>query len=114
MVSTLIGNILLLQIEVNISRAYCRKLYWQQTDFRIGGVPADTANYVEFLKELKAACGSKYGVTATLPSSYCTFKEWKSDPFTHEYQGIYKDLISFQWYSMWTGSTSLATIFTVS
>ncbi|KAL6229089.1 hypothetical protein BDW75DRAFT_235460 [Aspergillus navahoensis] len=34
------------------------------------GVPADTANLVTFLKELKAACGNIYGVTVTLPSSY--------------------------------------------
>lgn len=38
-----------------------------------GGVPADTANYVQFLKELRAACGTTYGITATLPSSYCKF-----------------------------------------
>lgn len=37
-----------------------------------GGVDADTANYVTFVKELKAALGSSYGICATLPSSYCT------------------------------------------
>jgi chitinase len=34
------------------------------------GVAPDTANYVTFLKELKAACGTKYGTSVTLPSSY--------------------------------------------
>ena len=36
-----------------------------------GGVAADTANFVQFLQELRAACGKKFGITATLPSSYC-------------------------------------------
>jgi chitinase len=35
------------------------------------GVPADTENYVTFLKELRAACGTSFGISATLPSSYC-------------------------------------------
>ena len=35
-----------------------------------GGTAADTANFVEFLKELRAACGKQFGITATLPSSY--------------------------------------------
>lgn len=34
------------------------------------GVAADTANFVTFLKELRQACGSTYGISATLPSSY--------------------------------------------
>ncbi|RMZ86664.1 hypothetical protein DV736_g6111, partial [Chaetothyriales sp. CBS 134916] len=35
-----------------------------------GGNAADFDNYVTFLKELRAACGTAYGITATLPSSY--------------------------------------------
>ncbi|KAI9854059.1 MAG: hypothetical protein M1813_001571 [Trichoglossum hirsutum] len=35
-----------------------------------GGVPADSANFVELLKEMRASFGSRYGVSATLPSSY--------------------------------------------
>lgn len=35
-----------------------------------GGVAEDTANFVEFMKELRAACGSQYGISMTLPSSY--------------------------------------------
>ena len=37
------------------------------------GVAADTANFVQFLKELRAACGNKFGITVTLPSSYCKY-----------------------------------------
>ena len=35
-----------------------------------GGSAADFQNYVTFLKELRAAFGSQYGISATLPSSY--------------------------------------------
>ncbi|SPQ21515.1 573ac707-bdbf-4043-aed7-ea8e4da8fe9b [Thermothielavioides terrestris] len=35
-----------------------------------GGVKADTANYVTLVKEMRAALGSKYGLTLTLPTSY--------------------------------------------
>jgi chitinase len=35
------------------------------------GKPEDTANFVTFLKELRAACETAYGISATLPSSYC-------------------------------------------
>ena len=37
------------------------------------GVAADKQNFVTFMQELKGACGSAYGVTLTLPSSYCEF-----------------------------------------
>lgn len=39
----------------------------------IGGRDEDTANLVTFMQELKEACGNTYGISATLPSSYCTF-----------------------------------------
>lgn len=35
-----------------------------------GGVKEDTANYVLLAQELKAAFGSKYGISMTLPTSY--------------------------------------------
>jgi len=35
-----------------------------------GGAEDDVENFTTFMKELKAACGTKYGVTLTLPSSY--------------------------------------------
>jgi len=35
-----------------------------------GGKPEDTENFVTLLKELRAAWGTKYGISATLPSSY--------------------------------------------
>lgn len=37
----------------------------------LGGNSADKKNFLLFLEELKKACGKKYGITATLPSSYC-------------------------------------------
>lgn len=39
----------------------------------IDGNAADTANLVKLLSELQTACAGKYGITATLPSSYCMF-----------------------------------------
>lgn len=39
-----------------------------------GGVEADFSNFVTFMEELKSACGTRYGVTLTLPSSYCVSK----------------------------------------
>ncbi|KAL3418044.1 glycosyl hydrolase family 18 [Phlyctema vagabunda] len=35
-----------------------------------GGNSADAANYVTFCKEMRAAFGTKYGITITLPTSY--------------------------------------------
>jgi len=35
------------------------------------GNPDDAANLVTFCRELRAALGSSYGITLTLPSSYC-------------------------------------------
>lgn len=35
-----------------------------------GGIKADTENYVTLVKEMRASWGSKYGISATLPSSY--------------------------------------------
>ncbi|EPS96901.1 hypothetical protein FOMPIDRAFT_1080285, partial [Fomitopsis schrenkii] len=35
-----------------------------------GGNPADTANYVTFMKAVKTAFGSNYGLSFTAPSSY--------------------------------------------
>jgi chitinase len=35
-----------------------------------GGVPADRANYVSLLKDMRTAFGTSYGLTVTLPTSY--------------------------------------------
>jgi chitinase len=35
-----------------------------------GGVAEDTANFVQFMKELRAACGSQYGISMMLFLSY--------------------------------------------
>lgn len=35
-----------------------------------GGRPDDTANYVQLAKELRAAFGTKYGISMTLPTSF--------------------------------------------
>lgn len=42
-----------------------------------GGVPEDTANFVQLLSELRAVCGTKYAITATIPSSYCKSTRYK-------------------------------------
>jgi chitinase len=46
-------------------------LDWEypQADDR-GGSDGDKANYVSLVKEMRAAFGSKYGITVTLPTSY--------------------------------------------
>ncbi|QIX02022.1 hypothetical protein AMS68_007539 [Peltaster fructicola] len=46
-------------------------LDWEypQADDR-GGVAADTANYVSLVKEMRAAFGTRYGISMTLPTSY--------------------------------------------
>ncbi|KAI0418524.1 family 18 glycosyl hydrolase [Xylaria grammica] len=46
-------------------------LDWEypQADDR-GGVTDDTSNYVSLVKELRAAFGTKYGISMTLPTSY--------------------------------------------
>lgn len=35
-----------------------------------GGSQGDTANYVQLVKDMRAAFGTKYGITVTLPTSY--------------------------------------------
>jgi chitinase len=42
---------------------------YPQADDR-GGASADTANYVALVKDMRAAFGTKYGITVTLPTSY--------------------------------------------
>lgn len=67
------------------------------------GVAADTANYVIFLKELKAACGTKYGVTVTLPSSY-----WYLQGFDVVGMAEYVDAFNFMSYDIhdtWDGNS---------
>ena len=51
--------IILLDIDWEYPGAYDR-----------GGDPADTANYVTFMKALKTAFGSNYDLSFTAPSSY--------------------------------------------
>ncbi|KAJ6032574.1 hypothetical protein N7540_003306 [Penicillium herquei] len=67
-----------------------------------GGVSADTDNFVTFLKELKAACGSKYGISATLPSSY-----WYMQGFDVVGMEPYVDWFNFMSYDIhgtWDGN----------
>lgn len=42
---------------------------YPQADDR-GGQPGDKDNYVTLIKEMRAAFGTKYGITVTLPTSY--------------------------------------------
>jgi chitinase len=67
-----------------------------------GGVAADTANYVTFLKELRAALGSGYGISATLPLSY-----WYLQGFDVVGMEQYVDWFNFMSYDIhgtWDGN----------
>ncbi|CZR66788.1 uncharacterized protein PAC_16689 [Phialocephala subalpina] len=67
------------------------------------GVAADTAKYVTFLKELKAACGTKYGISVTLPSSY-----WYLQGFDVVGMSDYVDTFNFMSYDIhgtWDGNS---------
>ncbi|CZR61249.1 uncharacterized protein PAC_11145 [Phialocephala subalpina] len=67
------------------------------------GVAADTPNFVTFLKELKAACGSKYGISVTLPSSY-----WYLQGFDIMGMSEYVDNYNFMSYDIhgtWDGNS---------
>ncbi|KAL4877577.1 hypothetical protein BJY04DRAFT_230539 [Aspergillus karnatakaensis] len=68
-----------------------------------GGASRDTANLVTFLKELKAAVGSKYGITCTLPSSY-----WYLKGFDLAGMQEYVDFFNFMSYDIhgaWDGNS---------
>ncbi|MCJ1394843.1 hypothetical protein MMC18_007723 [Xylographa bjoerkii] len=67
------------------------------------GTPADTENFVEFLKELRAACGTSYGISATLPSSY-----WYLQGFDVVGMEPYVDWFNFMSYDIhgtWDGDS---------
>lgn len=67
-----------------------------------GGVAADTANYVLFMQELRAACGSSYGISATLPTSY-----WYLQGFNIVGMQPYVDWFNFMSYDIhgtWDGN----------
>lgn len=38
-----------------------------------GGTSADMENYVSLLQEMRSAFGQLFGITATIPNSYCRF-----------------------------------------
>lgn len=71
-----------------------------------GGVAADTANFVQFLPESRAACGRKFGITVTLPSSYCKdlFASTCALSNLLPSQGTFRDSTSSEWSNMLTGS----------
>ncbi|KAE8310127.1 hypothetical protein BDV41DRAFT_400350 [Aspergillus transmontanensis] len=69
-----------------------------------GGAHSDTANLVKFLKELRAALGSEYGLTVTLPTSY-----WYLKGFDIANMVQYVDFFNFMAYDIhgtWDGRTS--------
>ncbi|PYI32226.1 glycoside hydrolase [Aspergillus indologenus CBS 114.80] len=68
-----------------------------------GGLAADTENYVDLVKELKAACGTRYTVTVTLPSSY-----WYLQGFDVSGMEPYVDWFHFMSYDIhgtWDGNS---------
>ncbi|KAJ5405141.1 glycoside hydrolase [Penicillium sp. CMV-2018d] len=67
------------------------------------GRKEDTANLVTFMKELKEACGDKYGISATLPSSYYYLKG-----FDVKGMSKYLDFFNFMSYDIhgtWDGNS---------
>ncbi|KAF8859677.1 hypothetical protein BDZ45DRAFT_781971 [Acephala macrosclerotiorum] len=62
-------------------------LDWEypQVDDR-GGVTADMENYVSLVTELQAALGTKYGISMTLPTSYCV--DWFNF-MTYDLHGVW-------------------------
>ncbi|KAF4251149.1 hypothetical protein CNMCM8057_006996 [Aspergillus fumigatus] len=68
-----------------------------------GGAARDTANLVTFLSELRAAVGTKFGVTCTLPSSY-----WYLKGFDIAGMAKYVDFFNFMSYDIhgtWDGNS---------
>ena len=79
-----------------------------------GGSPADTANLVMFMKELRAAFGADYGITMTLPSSYWYLRgfdvagmqqyvDWVGSPRDFHQQGLTElavqlHVVRYAWY----------------
>ncbi|KAL4867386.1 glycoside hydrolase superfamily [Aspergillus spectabilis] len=68
-----------------------------------GGNPLDKARLVTFMKELKEACGDRYGVTITLPASY-----WYLQGFDVEGMLPYVDhynVMSYDIHGTWDGNS---------
>ena len=59
------------------------------------GVPADTANFVLFMEEMRAALGPGMGLSATLPSSY-----WYMQGFDVAGMEPYVDFFNFMSYDI--------------
>ncbi|KAJ5515745.1 hypothetical protein N7527_007305 [Penicillium freii] len=68
----------------------------------------DTANLVTFMKELKEACGDKYSISATLPSSYYYLKD-----FDVKGMSKYLDFFNFMSYGIhgtWDGNSEWTSV----
>ncbi|PYI28107.1 glycoside hydrolase, partial [Aspergillus indologenus CBS 114.80] len=68
-----------------------------------GGSTADFANYVTFLRELRSALGTKYGITVTLPSSYWYMQHF--DIASMQQYVDWFDLMSYDIHGTWDGDS---------
>ncbi|KAJ6071012.1 glycoside hydrolase [Penicillium canescens] len=68
------------------------------------GRKEDTANFVTFMKELKEACGEKYGISATLPSSYYYLKGFDVKGMA-DYVDHY-NFMSYDIHGTWDGNSA--------
>ncbi|GAB7349047.1 hypothetical protein MBLNU459_g8013t1 [Dothideomycetes sp. NU459] len=67
-----------------------------------GGNSADFANYVTFLKELRSALGTGYGISATLPSSYWYMQNFdiaKMEPYLDWF-----NIMTYDIHGTWDGN----------
>ncbi|KAH8665151.1 hypothetical protein BGZ60DRAFT_470789 [Tricladium varicosporioides] len=67
-----------------------------------GGLPKDTANFLSLVKELRAAFGSNYGITATIPSSFWYLQHF--DLFNMQNYLDWFNFMSYDIHGVWDAS----------
>jgi chitinase len=75
---------------------------WQKEDDR-GGRPEDSANYVLLSKDIKAAFGSKYGYSITLPASYWYLQHF--DLAGHQPHVDWFNIMSYDLHGVWDAAS---------
>jgi chitinase len=64
-----------------------------------GGVKADKANFVIFMKELRAALGSRYGISITLPASFWYLRGFDVEALQHHLDWM--NVMSYDIHGVW-------------